>query len=88
MHLSRIAEFFFGGGGGGGLNELAEARPGIRETPRRQFDPESLEGIKYFFVRGCIHSETSLVGDLDRKRRSQSLHLKVTDFFWETHSFA
>jgi hypothetical protein len=38
MNLSSIAEFLFRRGRGSGLDELAETRPSVRKTPRRNFD--------------------------------------------------
>ena len=58
MHLAGIAELLFDRGGGGRLQEFAEARAGVGESPGGQFDVELVEcGDDRFVLAGGEHSQ-------------------------------
>jgi len=48
MHLAGVAEFFFDIRGRARLDEFAESRAGVGETPGWNFDPKMLEGGEDF----------------------------------------
>ncbi len=59
MYLARIAELFLGSGGRCRLNEFSETSAGIRESPRRQLNAESLKRGKNLVTRRRIHANLS-----------------------------
>jgi hypothetical protein len=51
VHLPRVAELLLERGRRGRLQELPEARSGVRESPARQLDPEVVERMDNPIVR-------------------------------------
>src|SRR5258706_8314695 len=67
MHLAGVAKLFFESSGRGGLEKLAEAGSGIRESPRRKFDLKGVQGFEdgggQFRLAHGLRPEYSIIRD-------------------------
>ncbi len=87
VDLSGITELFLSSSRGCRLDKFPETSTSVGEAPGREFNPESLEGIKYFFTLACVHSVTFLVRYLGNEGYNPSPR-EVTDFFRKACGFA